>query len=325
MFILQCVISIGAFTFNSVNEVKITKSVDLLSDTATIKMPISALLGNQVAGFEKKPLETAIKAGDKVSIRLMYEDVINTLEFEGFVTFVKPNAPTITIECEDAVYLIRKKRIHKNFGKTTLSELLKFITQDTGVELAGNIPEIEFDKFIFKNVNGAKALQKLKEQYGLSFFIDDNNKLFAGLRQQIGNGKEVIYSLHKNVIKHQLTFRKAEELRLRIKVVGVKKNNKKVEVIVGDTDGEQRTLFKYNVSDIAKLREIGRAELNDLKYTGYQGTITSFLAPFATRAMAAVIFDEDFPDRKGRYFIVKVVTTFGINGARRNVEIGKLI
>ena len=325
MFILDAHIKIGAFEFKQVNDIKIVKSVDLLSDTAEIRMPITALFGNNQAGFERKRLENEIKAGDPVSITLAYKGVFEKEEFKGFVRWVKPNVPTITIECEDIVYKVRQKTINQNFRKTTLKEVLQFIIAGTGIELDGNIPEVGFDKFLLKDVNGAQALEKIKEEYGLFIFVTDENKLFAGLRQVKNIGQEVNFDLYRNVVQHDLKFRRAEDVRIALKVIGVKKDNTKVTVVVGDTTGEERTIYKYNISDEATLKKIGEAELSDLKYTGYEGTITGFLIPFTTRGMTVNIYDDNYPDRTGSYFCPKVTTTFGTSGARREIELGSKV
>ncbi|MDB0601071.1 late control protein [Tenacibaculum maritimum] len=322
MFVLDCTITIGDYTFKQVHAVRIVKSVDLLSDTAIIKLPASALFGNENNGFKRKRLESEIQAGMPVTIKLAYKDVFEKTEFTGFVAFVKPNTPVVVIECEDSVYKIRKKRINKNFGKTTLKEVLSYVVQGTNVPLSGTIPEVNFNKFLIKNKNGAQTLQKIMDEYGLSIFIDDENKLYAGLRQTKGAGKKVSYNLHSNIIKHDLTYRRSEDIRLHVKVIGIKKDNTKVEVIVGETDGEQRTLYKYNVSDKKTLKAIGEAEISDLKFTGYRGAVTSFFVPYATRGMSAEIIDNNYPERSGTYFIPKVTISFGQNGARRKVELG---
>jgi len=322
MFVLDCKIKIGRYTFTRVNRVKIVKSVDLLSDTAEIEMPSKALFGNKEKGFQKKRLETQIKARDKVEITLSYKGFFERKEFVGYVAFIKPNTPTVTLQCEDAIYLLRQKRVNKNFGKITLRSVLEYITADTPVALSGATPDVRFDSFALKDVNKAKALQKISDEYGLSLYLNDEQKLYAGLRQTQNTGQTVYYNLHKNVASHDLTFRKAEDVRLLVKVIGVKKDNTKVEVQIGDRDGEQRTLYKYNVSDTEQLKKFGKSKLLELKYTGYEGSITSFLIPYATRGMQAAITDYNFPERAGTYFIPKVTTTFGQGGARRKVELG---
>ena len=323
MFVLDCMIKIANYTFKQVHDVQIVHSVDLLSDTAVIKIPASAVLGNNDNSFEKKQLENEIQAGNPVEITLAYKNVFEKKEFTGYVASVKPNTPTLVIECEDAIYNIRKyKRIHKNFGKTTLKKVLAHIIEDTGVTLADNIPDMPLDNFLVKDKNGAQALQLIKDKYFLNVFIDDDNKLFAGLRQTNNKGKRVLYNLHKNVVKHDLKYRKAEDINLYVKLIGVKKDNTKVEVVVGEPNGEQITEHVYNVSDIDTLKAMGKSILASKKFNGYSGTITSFLVPEARRGMGAEIFDDNFSNRSGTYFIPKVTTTFGPKGARRQVELG---
>jgi hypothetical protein len=65
--------------------------------------------------------------------------------------------------------------------------------------------------------------------------------------------------------------------------------------------------------------------LDNLKYSGYTGKITTFLEPFSTPGMVAEIRDVNYPQRNGKYEIRSVNTTFGINGGRRTIETGKPI
>ncbi len=70
MFVLEAKIQIGEFTFRSVHEVEITKSVEELADTAIIKLPTRFIVRQS---GEEKYTEEAIKAGDPVTIELGYE------------------------------------------------------------------------------------------------------------------------------------------------------------------------------------------------------------------------------------------------------------
>ena len=62
--------------------------------------------------------------------------------------------------------------------------------------------------------------------------------------------------------------------------------------------------------------------LKEAKYDGFEGDVTSFLLPYATRGMAAEIIDKEHTNREGNYFIKSVVTTYGMSGARRKVTLG---
>lgn len=322
MFVLESHIQIGLYNFTQVKAIKVVKDINLLSDTATIELPASAMFGNKELGFEKRALETTINVGDLVIISFGYKDVLIKTVFTGFVTAIHPNQPTVKIDCEDAIYLIRKKNLNKNFGKTTLQKVLEFITKDTGVVISGAIPEVKFEKFLLKNVNGAKALQKIKDTYGLTIYMNDENELYAGLKYAVSPEKEVTYDLQKNVLSHKLKFTTSDNVRLRIKVVGVKKDNTKVSVFVGDEDGEQRTVFKYNITDPKELKKIGEQELIQQKYTGYRGSLTGFFIPFSDRGMKCRLLNSKFPEREGVYYVPKVVMNYGTGGVRIETELG---
>ena len=96
----------------------------------------------------------------------------------------------------------------------------------------------------------------------------------------------------------------------------------KIFVEIGDKDGEKKEYKTSIVSDKKILKEMAEEALKKLKIVGLTGSITSFLIPFATRGMVAKIIDNEHPNQAGNYFIKSVVTTYGISGARRKVEIG---
>ncbi len=130
----------------------------------------------------------------------------------------------------------------------------------------------------------------------------------------------------RNVIKNNLTFRRKEDVKIKVKATSITKDNKTLTVELGDEKGDQRSLFFYNVTDKTALTETAEAKLAELKFDGYEGSISTFLIPYATPGMTAVIIDPDHPDLKnGSYVIDSVTTTFGMRGARRKVELGALV
>ncbi len=317
MFILKGKIQIGDLTFRSIHEVEITKSVEDLMDTAIIRMPAKFKIRQN---GEQKFTEEAIKSGDKVVITLGYRDRYEGVEFTGFVTSVGSKIP-LEIKCEDAMWLLRRKNITKAFGKTTLKDILKEVVNGTEVKLSDKIPGMVIDKFIIKNANGTQVLQKLKEDYSLSVYLDDDGKLYAGLEQLNNVGQEVMYDLNYNLVENNLEYKTEDEKRLKIKYTYIDKKNHKKSVEVGDDDGETRTFHTSVISDENQLMAMAKAELKKNKYAGFEGSVKSFLIPFATRGMAARIIDKKHKNREGKYFIKKVVTTFGMDGARRDATI----
>ena len=297
---------------------EIIKSIEELSDTATIKMPSKFIVRQN---GEEKLVENALKVGDKVSIKLGYEEKYEGVEFTGFVVSIGSKIP-LEIKCEDAMWLLRRKNITHAFNdKTPLKTILQKVVENTEIELSDKIPDVEGEKFIIRNANGTQVLQKLKEHLALSIYLDSEGKLYAGLEQLNNLHKEAIYDLNYNLVENNLEYKTAEQKRLRIKYTYMDSKNKKKSVEVGDKDGELRTFHTSIISDEKKMEEMAHAEMQKLKYDGFEGSVKSFLIPFSTNGMTAVIKDKEHPNREGKYFIKKVVTSFGSNGARREISI----
>lgn len=318
MFILESKVEIGSYIFNQVNEIEITKSVEELSDTAVIKLPTRFKVRQN---GEQKFTEDAIKVGDKVTITLGYEGKYSGVEFTGFVKKISPKIP-LEIHCEDALWVLRRKNITRSWEKTTMKEILTEVVKGTPVQLADNIPSVNLDKWIIKNANGAQVLESLKKDLLMTAFINDEGKLYCGLQQLTNVGQTVVYDLNYNLVENNLEFKSKEERKIKIKYTYIDKENKRKSIEVGDPDGEQREYNTSVISDLSKLEEMAKAELEKLKYDGFEGDVTSFLIPYATRGMKAKLLDNEHPNREGNYFIKKVVTTFGTGGARRKITIG---
>jgi len=318
LFVLESKITIAAYEFNTITEVEITKSVDELTDTAIITLPAQFKVRKNNILMDT---DEALKVGDSVVINLGYENYYNGIEFRGYVSKINPKIP-IEIHCEDATWLLSRKNINKAWNKPVqLKEVLQEVVKDTSVRLADNIPEMQIDKFIIQNANANQVLQKLKSDYGLSIYLNDNEELYAGLQQLNNMHQEVAYDLNYNLVENNLEYKTEESRKIKVKYTYIDKKNKKKSVEVGDYDGELRNFHTSIISDEAKLKEMAEAELKKLKYEGFSGDIKSFLIPYATRGMTAKLINKIKPKQEGKYYINKVVTTFSDQGARRQTYI----
>jgi hypothetical protein len=317
-FVLACDITIGAYRFRQVNEVRIEKSWREMTDKCEIRLP--AL---------RRRLEEVIKPGDPVSVKLWYTGKTQTEEFNGYVRRVSPNIP-FEVECEDHIYFFRKTQVKKSWSSTTLKDVIQYLVDQVNekhptakITVSSKLPDVTLKPFVIEAGNtAATALQKIKEGFGLVSYFK-GRELFTGLayQQTFGNVK---YSFAWNVITNELTYRSEDDIQLKVKAIGITGNNSKVTVDdVGDKDGELRTLYFYNVSDKAQLKKLAEEELTKLKYTGYEGSVDTFLYPYAEPLMTAEIFDPKYGEKRaGKYVIDSVKTLFGAYGARRTVELG---
>jgi len=319
MFVLEGNVEIGSYRFNVIHELEFTKSVDDLVDTAIIKLPTKfTVRQNNVLKFT----EEAIKVGDKVSITVGYEKKHSAVEFVGYVKKIKPTIP-IEIHCEDAMWLLRRKNVTKAWNKpTTLKEVLEEIVKDTPIKLATNIPSVPLDNYIIRNANGTQALQELKKNLPFAIFLNDKNELYCGLRQLTNIGQKVGYDLNYNLIENNLEFKTKEERKIKVRYTYTDAEGTKKEVEFGDTGGELRSYRTAIISDEATLEKLAKDQIDLSKFDGFSESVTTFLIPFATRGMKAKMIDQEHTNREGNYFISKVKTTFGVDGARRVVTIG---
>jgi hypothetical protein len=274
--------------------------------TATIKVPVTAVLKH--AGEPPTHIETAqaIKVGDKVEIKLGYDGSLNT-EFIGYVKRLNYKVP-LEIECEDEYYKLRFLNCVFSKKETTLKDCLNTI--------------LTLKNFVVNNKPGSWVLGLLKKEYGLVAWFDINGKLHVGKANDV-KGETVKYVLRENVISDdELKYQWAEDVKLKVKAVCYYKDGTKIEGELGEDGGETRTFYYYDVKDAAELKTLAREELKRYSFDGYRGKITTFLLPYALPGGVASIEDKVYNERSGDYFIESVETSFGTGGGRRVVEIG---
>jgi|GEM_PF-225353 len=321
MFVLQGYFEIGDYRFKVINNIEITRSVDEITDTAVIKMPTRFLV--KESNGQLQYTEEVIKKGDQVKIVLGYKDKIEGVEFTGYVDRIKCSMP-MEIHCEDATWLLKRKDASFSKSNTTLKEVLESIVSGTNLKLAKNIPEQKLDKYIIKDKNGAQALKQIKDEFKTVYkiYLNDDGELYCGLQELNNIHQKASYDLNYNIVENNLEFKRGEDRKVKIICEGLTKTNEKITVERGDKDGEE---FKFNskvVTDKEAITKLADEYLKIAKYGGYSGDITSFLLPVATPAMAVEIIDKKHPNREGNYFVKKVVTSYGMGGARRKVSIG---
>lgn len=321
-------ITIGGKILSRINGVSIKRSIRVVGDTCIIKCPTSAVIARAGEIVSEQLTATAIKVGDEVEVNLWYNDERSNKDFHGFVKNIAYKKP-LEIECEDYLYLLRQEKVCKSYKKTTLKELLgELIKGIKQVSLSKDCDDVNITDFNLcgkygEAISRASALQMLKDKYGLAIYFNTWGELYAGIlyKQNLGTVK---YRMGWNVIrnKSKLHYRKAEDVKVQIKVVNIDGKGTRTEAVVGDGSGAERTVFLYDVKDKSELEKLAKNELNKYKHDGWEGKLVTFLEPAAEPAMVASFTDDLYPDTAGDYVIESVETNFDVNGATRSIEIG---
>lgn len=319
-FSMTAEVKIANFKALTPHAVRWKSSVEDFSDSCTIKLPSITNLRKDGDTYERVQTGLQFTEGMKVQVYAGYDDD-NLLRFEGFLRRVNFTTP-VELECEGYSYQLRKKLdFSKSYRNTTVKKILQDVVEGTTIKLSNDIPNIPLAKATFVNVTGIQVLEWLKSKCLLTVYFTYNTLYVGAL--QLAPAATVKYRLGWNVIKDsELRFNDQKEFAdVRIQVGGRKKNGTKEKAFDGKRDGQVKRL-RSAITDAETLKKIAEEKRNQLVNRGYEGSITTFLVPFAAPGMAAQIDDERYPERKGTYFITAVEGEFSTSGGRQKVKIG---
>lgn len=330
----------SAITFTFLKGFETQESYENLTDKATI------IVARKFQTMEGKELfagpNPIFKRNDKVKIECGYFPNNRTV-FEGFIDSVNANIP-IEINCQDYMYLLKKYTFNipdkiplitvSKRGKflkrpkvdttriksITLKELLDIIIPD---EIEYTIVDnIKLGKFRITNATPAMILEKLRETHGLfSYFV--GTTLNVGFASNALDTREAEFIMEEVVINsNDLYYRQAAEVLIKVRATSMDDNNVKISVEVGDDDGEQRDYHYYNVTQDT-LKDLATKRLEEEKYTGFFGTLETFLEPYLRPGDRAKIVSKKLPERNGTYLVTDVNRSVDVNiGGRQKLGLG---
>lgn len=294
----------------TIESVEIESSVDNLVDVATIVLPES--VWNDVLNLEGK-----IKRGSEVLIQLGYDNKLQT-EFVGYVQKIT-NDGSLTIHCEDALYLFRTDVPDVELKPTSVKKIVEYVLQhvDSSYSLSCDY-DIAYEKFVIHQATGYDVLKKLQEETKGNFYFDTDQKVLHIHPPYAEKAGDVQYSMHLNIEDSSLEYKEAIDKKVEITVEKTDAKGRVVSVTRGTTGGDKKTLKLGNVAD-ADLNRIADAELLKSSYDGYEGSFNTWLIPFVKPSFTALIIDEDYPYKHGRYYISSVKTSFSSSGGVRTI------
>jgi hypothetical protein len=331
-FVLNSEITIGDYKFSGVHSVKIKRSMHNFADSAVIAIP-SIVRITEAASAEATHMVigTKFKEGDKVTIKLGYNGKLKT-EFEGFVKRLDLGMP-LQVQCEGYVRKLREMDVNRFFPKTTAKELLGLIAKEIPEIKVVVKEDLKMYNISFANKNGEEIIKVIKEVSKglLAVFFIKPNVLWCGLTYTPYSRKEdpfelgqIDYRLGYNVVKdNSLKERKIEGEPVQIVFHGTKPDGAKVQKTsqAKNAKNKQKTQIS-NISEESELLKLADEKQLQTNYAGYDGTINAFLQPFCEPGWKANIVDSRYPARDGIYLVESTEVNFGLQGARRVVEIG---
>ena len=300
--------------FTYVNEITIKSTWKEFTDTAEITIPKNTTKNGKplVAG-----LNSLFSRGDKVKIELGYFPKLETY-FTGYISKIELNTP-IKLYCENEMYLLKKNTITKSYKSVTLDGLLSDIV-DKSIKIS-TPKQTTLGAFRIKNVTPLQVLGEIKSTYGMEGFFK-NGTLYVGLMYIPEFSKVFNITHERNVIDSSLEWQNEEDVKIKVKAISMKPDNTKIEIEVGDADGEQRTAHYFNLTE-SQLRDIATREISKFKFTGFRGSFTTFGNSKISHGDIINLRSKKLSEQNGTYFVDAVETSFGQGGFRQRVELGR--
>lgn len=313
MYTLDFEVKIGEFYLGMVESITIHKSVELLADTCEIVLPAARL--NKALEVEEQ-----IKRGDEVSVSIGYKEVGIKEEFKGYLQRISTDGGSIKLFCEDDLFQFRKDLPNEELKKISLSDLLSKVVKGIGKNYKVNCSYTwVYDKFVIRDATGYDVLKKVQEECGADIYLKDGVLHIHPPGEVVG--KERFYDFAVNIEEAELSFKRAEDKKVKVVVKAIMPDGKVKEIEVGSTGGE-KVEVKCHASDTASMKARGEAEVKRRTFDGYDGSITTWLIPECNPGDTASIHDGDYTYKDGTYFVRSVTTEFSEGGGKRKVELG---
>ncbi len=317
MLHLTHLITIGRYRLRMLEKIEITRSVDNLADTAVITLP-SAHLGTPFTLGDK------ITEGDTVTIALGYNND-NKTEFQGYVNAIETTSQGLLIRCEDLIYRTRKAIADKEYKNTTLQALLSDILPQVGLNSVSCDYDITYDKYVVYQATAYDILKNIKKESGAHIFVYQQTLHIHPPYAHLGDTAR--YSFGKNIDRQGLNIEYLDATQRPILAIvnGTDAQGRQISATAGTQGGNQVTINMPGVSLQQSLQQRAQSLLEANSYTGYSGTFTAWLTPYAEPGMAAHIIDPQHPERNGRYYILQTATTYSSAGGKRQITLGRHI
>lgn len=307
-------ITVGNYRLKMVDAVKVKHSVEQLSDTAAITLP--AMVEGKALQVEGK-----LKAGDKVTIQLGYNDRLET-EFEGYLKTVATDGGNLTLECEDAIWLFDKKVDDVELKGITMKALLEKVVKQ--VDPSYKV-ETEFSftwkKFTFYHATARDILKKVQDETKANIWFREGT-LHVQPQYAQASDRTVVFDFSRNIESSNLKYRKKEDKKVEVTVKVTNSDGKESKHTAGAPGGKSIQKIVSGV-DPSQLRTLAENEHNLWCFDGYEGSFTGWLVPFVQPGDAVRIIDSDYKEKEGVYYVTGTEISFSKDGGKRTVSLGR--
>lgn len=302
-------VTIGELVFTEINSFRVFKSIVDLGGNAGLVLPknYKKLKGKSVLEY--------LRTGDPVKIYAGYNGDLQP-EFSGFLLPFSADTP-LMFNCDDELYPLKQNTWVKSYKSVTLKKLLQDIVPDYTIDC----PNIDLGKYEVNNASTFHVLKKLMQDYGLYSRINGST-LVVGYSWDwdTSKTKRCVYHMEKNVRNSGLTWRRSDDMNVRVQVRVLGADGKKKTVKYG-SDLKHASVVSLDFAGITEETAKGIAQARYTKYnfTGLTGSFSGWCYPRIEPGDTVEIQSDLNPEMASAYLVEKVVTSFHEQGFIREV------
>ena len=184
--------------------------------------------------------------------------------------------------------------------------------------------DFSYEKFTTVNASGLEVLKKIHDEAKPNIFLKDNVLHIQPLYFDMGL-PTIAYNMAVNIDRDgmNLKYRRADERKLKVTAKGKNSAGKEISVTIGEPNGDTETINFPGMTTEAQLKELANTAYNGKVYEGYEGDFTSWLVPYIEPGYSVMLKDDDDEVKNGKYYVLKVDTTFDSSGGKRVIGLGK--
>ena len=299
-------------SFSQANSCKVVSSLFSLTDTCTIT------LGRKRKWKDENvtDLTEIIKRGDAIEVKLGYGDAIETV-FKGYLTAVKTGTP-VTIECENEAWKLKQMPIaNKDYESLAMADFVsEFLSSYKVVSADVNFGEVR--------INGentvAGVLDYFMKNYPVRFFFRGDTfyaTLAHTLLMQDGAIETHKFKWGRNVVKDNLKYTLAEDVKVQIVCKVILQDNTKLEWKEPQdaTDAGIRTFLVPGAKNLDDLKRYAQDMLKTFKVDQMEGTFTAFAEPSVKKGDIVHYYEFQFLDGaiKSVRIIIQCIIKFNVS------------
>jgi hypothetical protein len=307
-------------TFSEVNTCKVVTSLHTLTDTCTIT------LGRKRKWKDENvtDLTEIIKRGDAIEVKLGYSKPVETV-FKGYLTAVKTGTP-VTLECENEAWKLKQMPLANKYYESLA--MSGFINEFLGGYKVASA-DVNFGEVRINGENTvAGVLDYFMKNYPVRFFFRDDTfyaTLAHTLLMQDGAIGTHKFRWGMNVVKDNLKYTLAEDVKIQIVAQVILQDNTKLEWKEPQdaTDAGTRPFMVPAAKSEADLKTFALDMLKTYKVDKMEGTFTAFGEPLVKKGDIVHYYDAEHSERNDKQFVADAVTyNYGLGGYHQEITLG---